>query len=91
MVTFLLTATFGPLMHPYRLFALALLGGAAGVAAVYAIIVFGGLRVSSGGLDWEHSVLTFIGAGVPAALIIWAHVAIARQLLAAERRERGAS
>lgn len=74
-------------MHPYRLQALALLGQAGGVALAYAIIVFAGLRVPTGGMDWDHSVLTWIGAGVPAVLIIWAHVAVARQLDGAARRE----
>jgi hypothetical protein len=74
-------------MRAYRLQAFALLGQAAGVALVYALIFWVALRKPTGGLDWEHSVLTWIGAGVPAVLIIWAHIAIARQLLAADRRE----
>jgi hypothetical protein len=78
-------------MHPYRLQALALLGQSAGVALLLAVLVFAGWRTPTGGLDWEHSVLTWVGAAVPAVLIIWAHVAIARQLLAAERRLRADS
>lgn len=71
-------------MHHYRLQALALLAQAGGIALVYALIVFAARRVPTGGMDWDHWILTVIGAGIPAVLMIWAHVAIAKQLLRAK-------
>lgn len=71
-------------MHRYRLQAMALLAQAGGIALVYALLVFAAHRVPTGGIDWDHWILTVIGGGVPAVLMIWAHVAIARQLLRAK-------
>ena len=74
-------------MYPYKLQAMALLGQAGGIALIFAIIAWAAIPVRTGGMDWEHSRLTWVGAGVPAVLMIWAHIAVARQLMSAARRE----
>jgi uncharacterized membrane protein len=74
-----------------RLGAMALAGGAVAVLLVWLLFLWVGAINRMSGQDEVHSFLTRLTTAVPAVLIIAAHLAIARQLLAASRemRERG--
>ena len=71
-----------------RLGALALFGGAGAVLVVWLFFFWIAGTSTLSGLDDVHSFLTRLTTLVPAVLIIAAHVAIARQLLAAARVRR---
>jgi hypothetical protein len=64
--------------------------GAVGVSLVvlglFAIIAFGSAPTPSGGIDRTNAVLAWIGAAIPAAAIIAAHLAYVKVLLDESRR-----
>ena len=65
-----------------RLAALGALGVCAGSLALYGLFFWISSRTATGGLDFEHSVLTRVSVAVIVAALIGAHYAFARQLLA---------
>ena len=68
-------------MKNYRLMGMALLGQAGAVAALFLVFFLAGRVVPTGGVDRTHGQLIWISTLVPIVLIVWAHVAVARQLL----------
>ena len=64
-----------------KLAALGAVGVSLGVLGLYALIAFGAMPTATGGIDRTHAVLTWIGAAVPAAAIIAAHLAYVKVLL----------
>jgi len=71
-----------------RLAALGAVGVSLGVLGLYALIAFGSAPTASGGIDRTHAVLAWIGAAIPAAAIIAAHLVYAKVLLAESRLDR---
>jgi hypothetical protein len=69
-----------------RLGALALFGGAGAVLLVWLLFFWVSTTSALSGLDDVNSFLTRLTTAVPAALIIAAHIALARQFLGAARR-----
>lgn len=71
-----------------RLGAMALAGGAGAVLLVWLLFFWVGSRNAMSGQDEVQSFLIRVTTLVPAVLIIAAHLAIARQLLASARETR---
>lgn len=65
-----------------RLAAFGALGVCAGSLALYALFFVISARSATGGLDYEHSLLTRVSVAVVVAALIGAHYAFARQLFA---------
>lgn len=63
-----------------RLAAFGALGVSVGVAGLYVLIAYGSTHTATGGIDQTNAVLTWIGAAVPIAGIVAAHLVYARQL-----------
>lgn len=70
-----------------KLAALGAVSVSLGVLALYGLIVFGARPTATGGIDKVHAALTAIGAAIPAAAIIAAHLAFAKILLDESRVE----
>ncbi|MGQ0766758.1 MAG: hypothetical protein ACT4OZ_13995 [Gemmatimonadota bacterium] len=64
-----------------RLAALGAVGVSAGALALYALVIFIALRSPTGGIDFEHSILTIVSVGVIIAALVAAHLVFARQLM----------
>ena len=64
-----------------KIAALGAVGVSFGVIALYALIAFGSRPTPDGGIDRTHAMLTWIGAAIPAAAIIAAHLAYVKVLL----------
>ena len=71
-----------------RLAALGAVGVSFGVLAIYALIAFGSAPTPTGGIDRTNALLSWIGAAIPAAAIIAAHLVYAKVLLAESRLDR---
>jgi len=71
-----------------RLAAIGALGVSFGVAAVYLLIAIGGGHTARSGIDATGGMLVWLGAGVPAAAIIAAHLAYAVQLFRYDKENR---
>jgi hypothetical protein len=71
-----------------RLGAMALMGGAGAVVLVWLLFFWISSRNAVSGLDDVTTFVVRVATAVPAVLIISAHLAIARQLLAAARGVR---
>ena len=69
-----------------RLAALGAVGVSFGVLALYGLIAYGARPTPDGGIDGTHALLTWIGAAVPAAAIIAAHLAFVKVLLDEAKR-----
>ena len=63
-----------------KLAALGAVGVSIGVLGLYALIALGSVPSATGGIDRTHAVITWIGAAIPAAAIIAAHLAYAKVL-----------
>lgn len=73
---------------PTRLKALLAVGSLFAVIAIYAIFLFHGRVVPTGGVDRTHGVLIWIACFVPAFLIGWVNLTFARQLFAEAKAGR---
>lgn len=71
-----------------HLAALGALGVCGGCVLIYALVFWISLRTPTGGLDYEHAMITRISIGVIFAAIIAAHYAFARQLFAYVKENR---
>lgn len=71
-----------------RLAALGAVGVSIGVLGLFALIAFGSAPTSTGGIDRTQAVLAWLGAGIPAAAIIAAHLAYVKVLLNESRLDR---
>ncbi len=69
-----------------KLAALGAVGVSLGVVALYFLIAIGGRPTPTGGIDRTHAVLTWIGAAIPCAAIIAAHLAYVKVLLDEAKR-----
>lgn len=69
-----------------KLAALGAVGVSFGVLALFALIAFGSRPTPDGGIDRTHAVLAWIGAAIPAAAIIAAHLAYAKVLFDESKR-----
>lgn len=71
-----------------RLAALGAIGVSAGALALYALVIFIALRSPTGGIDFEHSMLTIVSVGVIIAALVAAHLVFARQLIEYSKEQR---
>ena len=69
-----------------KLAALGAVGVSFGVLALYGLIAYGARPTPAGGIDGTQAILTWIGAAVPAAAIIAAHLAFVKVLLDEAKR-----
>ena len=73
-----------------HLAALGALGVCAGAFAIWLLLVFISRQTATGGMDFEHSILTWISTGLLFLALIAVHVAFAVQLLTYVKAHRSA-
>lgn len=56
-----------------------------GLVAVYGLIAFISTPRATGGIDWAHATIVYIGVGLVILALIAVHVVLGRQLLAGAR------
>ena len=71
-----------------QLAALGALGVSAGAFAIWLLFVYIARRTPTGGMDFEHSMLTWISTGLLFLAVIAVHLAFAVQLLAYVKAHR---
>jgi hypothetical protein len=71
-----------------RIAAVGALGVAAGATALYFVIAVGSSHTPTSGIDQTHATIAWIGAAVPIAAIVAAHLAYALQLFRYAKEHR---
>jgi hypothetical protein len=56
-----------------------------GLLAVYGLIAYISTPAGTGGIDWAHASIVYIGVGMVILALIAVHVVLGRQLLAGAR------
>jgi len=77
-------------MHPklVKLAALGAFGAIALFVALYALIVYGSIPRSTGGIDRTQAIVTWLSVGLSVAALAALHVVLGRELLELSRGER---
>ena len=53
-----------------------------GILGVYALVAFISTPSGTGGIDWTHAAIVYIGVGMVVLALVAVHVVLGRQLLA---------